>query len=305
MAGPGRRGIPLDFMSEYQYYEFQAVDRPLTQKEIRILRAHSSRARISPSGFVNFYNWGNFKGDPDAWMEKYFDAFCYLANWGTRWFMLRLPRELMPEKAVMAYRARESMSCRVNNGHLILSFFSDEEQDEPVQGETWMPALLPLREDLLKGDFRPLYLGWLSGVKEEDLGEQTPEPPVPPGLDKLTPPLKALADFLKLPKELLAAAAEKSAENPMEKPGEKQMAHWVARLPDSEKNKVLTQIMATGETGPALELRRRFLAQSIQKAAAFSADENPGAWAGFWSAWKSCADSAEKSSLPETAFGNK
>jgi hypothetical protein len=61
-------------MSEYQYYEFRAVDRPLTKSQMNELRAYSSRARISADSFINEYNWGDFKGDPDQWMEKYFDA---------------------------------------------------------------------------------------------------------------------------------------------------------------------------------------------------------------------------------------
>ena len=51
-------------MSEYQYYEFQAIDEPLDQKAMAELRAMSSRARITPTSFVNTYNWGNFRGDP-------------------------------------------------------------------------------------------------------------------------------------------------------------------------------------------------------------------------------------------------
>jgi hypothetical protein len=82
-------------MSEYQYYEFQALDRPLTQQQVSKLRAYSSRAQITPSSFVNEYNWGDFKGDPRQWMERYFDAFLYFANWGSRRFMLRLPTKLL------------------------------------------------------------------------------------------------------------------------------------------------------------------------------------------------------------------
>ena len=82
-------------MSEYQYYEFLAVDRPLTQDQMRDLRTYSSRAQITPSSFVNVDNSGNFKGKPDKWIEKYFDAFLYLANWGTRWLMLRVPKQLL------------------------------------------------------------------------------------------------------------------------------------------------------------------------------------------------------------------
>jgi hypothetical protein len=62
-------------MSEYQYYEFAAVDRPLTAEDMRRLRALSSRATITPTRFSNFYTWGDFKGDPAVLMDQYFDAF--------------------------------------------------------------------------------------------------------------------------------------------------------------------------------------------------------------------------------------
>ncbi len=61
-------------MSEYQYYEFQALDRPLTQREMRELRKYSTRATITDTRFVNHYEWGNFKGDASKWMRKYFNA---------------------------------------------------------------------------------------------------------------------------------------------------------------------------------------------------------------------------------------
>ena len=47
-------------MSEYQYYEFRTIDRPLTQREMRELRAISTRAEISPTSFTNFYTFGDF-----------------------------------------------------------------------------------------------------------------------------------------------------------------------------------------------------------------------------------------------------
>ena len=83
-------------MSEYQYYEFHAIDRPLTEQQMAELRAVSMRARITATSFTNEYDWGSFKGDPDRWMERYFDAFLYFANWGARHVMLRLPSRLLP-----------------------------------------------------------------------------------------------------------------------------------------------------------------------------------------------------------------
>jgi hypothetical protein len=48
-------------MSEYQYYEFIALDRPLTAQQIDEVREFSSRAEISSTSFVNEYNFGDFK----------------------------------------------------------------------------------------------------------------------------------------------------------------------------------------------------------------------------------------------------
>ena len=52
-------------MSEYQYYEFQALDRRLTEKEMDELGRISSRAEITPTSLTNEYQWGDFKGNPD------------------------------------------------------------------------------------------------------------------------------------------------------------------------------------------------------------------------------------------------
>ena len=46
-------------MSEYQYYEFLAIDRPLTDTEMGELRSISSRGEITPTSFSNEYNWGD------------------------------------------------------------------------------------------------------------------------------------------------------------------------------------------------------------------------------------------------------
>ena len=74
-------------MSEYQYYEFLALNKPLTEKQRAELRKLSSRAEITATRFVDEYNYGDFRGSPEKLMERYFDAFLYLANWGTRRLM--------------------------------------------------------------------------------------------------------------------------------------------------------------------------------------------------------------------------
>ena len=53
-------------MSEYHSYEFQAIDRPLGEKEMAELRAISTRAVITATSFTNTYQWGDLKADPKA-----------------------------------------------------------------------------------------------------------------------------------------------------------------------------------------------------------------------------------------------
>ena len=89
-------------MSEYQYYEFLAIDRPLTSEEMSALRALSTRAHITPVSFTNQYQWGNFKGNPDELMKWFFDAHVYVANWMTAIFMVRMPIEAISEKTAEA-----------------------------------------------------------------------------------------------------------------------------------------------------------------------------------------------------------
>src|SRR5438034_9193714 len=97
-------------MSEYQYYEFRVVDRRLSGAERTRLRDLSTRADITPVSFTNHYEWGDFKGDPRKLMWQYFDAFLYLANWGTRRVMLRLPTDLIDRAAAEPYCVDDSLS---------------------------------------------------------------------------------------------------------------------------------------------------------------------------------------------------
>src|SRR5713101_6312513 len=100
-------------MSEYQYYEFRTIDRSLTTSEIRELRVLSTRAQITPTSFVNFYNFGDFRGNPELLMERYFDAFLYFANWGTRRLMFRVPRRLVESDQASIYCCGEHASQSV------------------------------------------------------------------------------------------------------------------------------------------------------------------------------------------------
>jgi predicted nucleic acid-binding Zn-ribbon protein len=245
-------------MSEYQYYEFRAVDRPLTRQEMGKLRAISTRAQITATSFVNTYEWGDFKGDPDALMEKYFDAFVYVANWGTHRFMLRLPRWALKETELSAYCAGDGASAWETSDFIVLDFLSEDEGGDWEEGEGYMASLIPLRADLTNGDLRCLYLGWLLCARCEELDEEDLEPPVPPGLAKLSAPLQMFAEFLRIEKDLIEVAAEASVALEAAGPSQEELAAWIAAMPEAKKNALLLEAAAGDNPRFRVELLRSF-----------------------------------------------
>lgn len=132
-------------MSEYQYYEFQAIDRPLTNAEQEMLRGLSTRARITTTSFTNQYEWGDFKGDPKRLMETCFDLHLYLANWGTRRLMMRVPKRLIDRHGLGAFLDEVDWVTLWNKAeHIIIDICRDEvepDDDEWDDGAGWLAAL--------------------------------------------------------------------------------------------------------------------------------------------------------------------
>jgi hypothetical protein len=254
-------------MSEYQYYEFQAIDRPLSRDEMAAVRALSTRATITPTRFVNEYQWGDFKGDPLTLMERYYDAHLYFANWGTHRLMLRLPRRLLDPRTARRYSPgrgswENGVAVRVKGEHVILVFHSNDESGEFDEdddaGEAWLASLITVRADLAGGDHRALYLGWLCAALAGELDDAAVEPPVPPGLATLSAPLRALADFLRVGDDLLAIASERSAALPAAGPTPNDLATWLRALPLAEKDGLLLGLARRGAAQAQAELLQRF-----------------------------------------------
>ncbi|CAG6392302.1 hypothetical protein NMG29_25700 [Streptomyces cocklensis] len=256
-------------MSEYQYYEFQAVDRPLTTDELQQVRALSSRARISTTHFVNEYHYGDFRGDGRKLMEQLYDAHLYFANWGSRRLMLRLPTTLLPARSAKPYCAEDAFTCWTRNGHLILDFAYAAEDDSEWEFDTsfTLASFTALRTELAAGDLRPLYLAWLSALTRWELQEDVDEdeytsaiePPVPAGLAQLTGSQQALADFLHIDPHLLTAAARASCTAPPPAVDKNALAAWIRALPQREKDALLLDaaLGTSPQPGPALLARHR------------------------------------------------
>jgi hypothetical protein len=242
-------------MSEYQYYEFVAIDRPLDDQQMAEIRALSTRASITPTSFVNTYEWGDFRGDPNVLMERYYDAFLYLANWGTRRVTFRLPLRLLDLPTAHRYCVGDAASVRASGDHLVIDLISDEADDFVDTGDGWLSSIVPARAGLVAGDRRLLYLVWLLCVQNREVADEEVEPPVPPGLGSLTASLTSVADFLRIDPDLIAAAQQ--GKTPEVTPAE-DMAAWVASMPAAEKDDVLLTLLRGDDPHLRAGLLQRF-----------------------------------------------
>jgi hypothetical protein len=280
-------------MSEYQYYEFRALDQPLSADEMASLRSLSSRAEISATRLAVTYNYGDFRGDPVKLMQQHFDLMVYVSNWGYYRCLIRLPEGTLSTAQIKPYLVEDTLSLHTKKGPMILEFVLNLDggggwvhEDE---GPNTVEALLPLREMLLQGDLAPLYVGWLGGLafsvrssggdgdgdgsgfphdEDEDEYEEDEEvdadahsgrePPVPAGLKSPAPALKALADFLGIPDSLLQAAAEVSPEKTHQAPSEKDFDRWLSGVSAKQQADWLTRFAFAQEPGVGAEVMRAF-----------------------------------------------
>jgi hypothetical protein len=191
-------------------------------------------------------------------MRKWFDAFLYLANWGTHRFMCRVPADLIDIDYAKSCCAGDSATMKVAGASALFDFNSDDEDggwEEDYIGSGYMASIAPIRGELINGDNRPLYLAWLLCAQTGELEEDDLEPVVPPGLKKLSTAQTAFADFLRLDDDLINAAATVSP--PREKSPEG-FEDWLLARPVSEKDALLLSLCNGTNPLAITRLRREF-----------------------------------------------
>ena len=242
-------------MSEYQYYEFKAVDRRLSETDREALRDLSTRARITATSFTNSYEWGDFKGDPTELMERWFDLHLYFASWGSRRLMIRLPARLIDRRLIDTFLGEiECAGLHATGDNLILDIVRNEVEadDWADDGSGWLVSLAPLRADVLAGDLRLFYLLWLTKVEADVLQADAPEPM--PGIGPLTSALEAFAEFFVIDYDLLQAAAERSPATVASAQAATEARQIISAMGDCEKTEMLTRLF-DGDPHVAAELR--------------------------------------------------
>lgn len=246
-------------MNEYQYLEFQAMDHPLGEPEREQLRALSPTACITASGFADDYQWEAFKGNPRSLVAHWFDLHLHVSSWGTRRLMVRLPQRLVDRSRLDRFlHGVRIVDVWTAEDNLVVDIRDDGEEGDPLHLDkcsTILPALAPLRVDLVAGDWRAFYLLWLVAAERGWLADEAVEPL--PGIGPLNGALETLAGLFDIDSDFVRAALEKP-EGSTERVAEAGR-RVVAAIPETEKAALLCRLL-DDEPHVAAEVRNRLAA---------------------------------------------
>jgi hypothetical protein len=205
-------------MSEYQYYEFRTINRQLTAAERTAVNKLSSHGHTTATSFSVDYSYGDFKHNPDDVLARYFDAFFYTANWGTVRLKFRYPKALIDLRSIEPYCLESAITIdyKTVDDSVIIGFdWNPDDGGDWVEAEGTLDGVAGLYADIMQGDYRAFYLAWLRAIQDgieysDEFAEDTLEPPVPVGLDSLSPALTDFVALFEIAEDLITAAAKGS-----------------------------------------------------------------------------------------------
>lgn len=227
-------------MSEFQLYEFMRCDRAFTPADKKALQQVSSRVKISGNKATFLYSYGGLRGSPQDVLVQHFDAMYYIANWGTMELYFRLPQgSINPEVFAPYYRHYDLELVTQGESEVLKIFYNLEDGYFLCDRADYLDDLILLRQALLDGDYRLLYLAWLRSIQTyiEDTKKSQLEPPIPPGLDNLSPALEAFVEIFELDPFLVQVAAY--ASGTPEKLSDSTIKKAISKLPRSECDRIL------------------------------------------------------------------
>ena len=248
-------------MSEYQYYDFYSIDRSLSKDELERIRTYSSRVNPSSRRATFAYNYSDFRYDEEEVLNDFFDMMLYVTNWGSRRLLMKFPAKLVSYKALKEYEIdasydyEEGIRVFKKGSNVLIDLDQTIEGGDWIEGEGMLDDLLPVRAQILNGDYRVLYLGWLHLVSENpEIPEDYSEPPVPANLQQLDDSLESFAYLWEIDWDLIQTASERS--EVVESLSDEALASQIAKLSHREKDQFLQELIRN-EVKAKHELRKR------------------------------------------------
>lgn len=146
-------------MSEYQYYEFCNIDKPMTSQTRHEMKLLSSRSNITTHGASYVYNYGDFRGNPKELLLKYFDVYFYISNWGILQLMFKYKIADININEIKSYLIDSVITCEVIGEYVVLEVeINNENCGGWIDGEEMLGNLLPLYEEIKIKNYNLLQL---------------------------------------------------------------------------------------------------------------------------------------------------
>jgi hypothetical protein len=239
-------------VSEYQYVAFQAVDGPLNDKQLEFARRQSTRAEVSRWSLSVEYHYSSFRGNVDGLLRQGYDVYLQYTNYGSREIKLRLPRGLPFARRVWSkYVDDEQLTWKADpqgrGGILSLHPYHEPgDLEEFWEAQQYLEAAIAVRDRLMSGDLRALYLLWLCAADGDYDPAEMIEPPVPHGIAGISAHGGELLSFFGLD-PLVLVAAGKGVESAPKDESRSHAACWVNALDEQRAKDLLLQLL-TGDT---------------------------------------------------------
>jgi hypothetical protein len=113
--------------------------------------------------------------------------------------------------------------------------------------EEYLERIVGVRQQLIDGDLRPLYVAWMCGCRSDEVDPDSAyEPPVPAGLAESSDSITGMLDYFDLSPFMLAAAAEQSPPLPHLADQKVAMVDWLDSLDTTTLHKWILRFL-TGE----------------------------------------------------------
>lgn len=235
-------------MSEYQIVKFRAVDRPITDKQMEYMDHQSSRAEFTRWEFEVDYHYSSFHGDVDGMLRNGYDIYLEYSNCDSRQIKIRLPSGLpFPKNVWSKYFKSEGLTWTPDKKGKagIISVSPFLEMLDPIwEYDEFLDATAKVRELLIAGDLRALYLLWLCCASDsnEDPSELM-EPPVPHGLDTLPEQAKELLEYFDVDPLLVDAAAVGIPKFTPRESKESATSSWAKSISEQRRTEIVQRLL--------------------------------------------------------------
>jgi hypothetical protein len=175
--------------------------------------------------------------------------------------MLSIPHIALSEDVLQCF-VNEGIFDYVDSGTSWILQWIVNESERNFYGEDeslWMNQLLKIRAEILKGDLRSLYIGWLYTVYVEQDNLPEHEPMALPGLAQLTEAQQWFATFIEADLDLLYAAGMGSPALDIPVEDEKSVTQWLSQLPNAVVTPLLEELLTGSASLAKLQLNQLFI----------------------------------------------